>query len=156
RTVGLYIPTEHPERAAIPSTPSVVDLVRNYRGKQDIARGEAFDPTPANIEKRVHRSELPGGIKVAFMPKKTRGEIVMADLTLRYGNEKSLNGYQTAADYLGALMVRGTKKHNRQQIQDEFDKLKARIRASDDLGRLSFSIQCKRDQFTKVLMLLGE
>jgi zinc protease len=156
RTVGLYIPTEHAERAGIPATPSVTDLVKNYRGTQSMAAGEAFDPTPANIEQRVQRTQSPTGIKLAFLPKKTRGETVIADLTLRYGNEKSLNGYQTAADFVGSLMMRGTKKHTRQQIEDELDKLKARIRANDDLGELSFTIQAKRETFPKVLELLGE
>src|SRR5262249_26609563 len=53
-------------------------------------------------------------------------------------------------------MMRGTKKHTRQQIEDELDKLKARIRANDDLGELSFTIQAKRETFPKVLELLGE
>jgi zinc protease len=156
RTVGLYIPTEHPERVAIPPALPAADLVKNYRSTKNVAAGEAFDPTPANIESRVERLQLPGGMKAAFLPKKTRGEIVTAELTLRYGNEQSLKDYQMAAEYLGSLMLRGTKKHTRQQIQDELDKLKARILASEDLGALSFTLQCKRETFPQVLKLLGE
>src|SRR5262249_40507011 len=149
--VGMYIPTEQAERVAIPATPSVAELVKNYRSTEKIAMGEAFDPTPANIEKRVERSQLANGIKLAFLPKKTRGETVTADLTLRFGNERSLFPYQTAADYLGSMMVRGTRRHTRQQLQDELDKLKARIQAGDSLGELSFTIQAKRENFPKVL-----
>jgi zinc protease len=156
RTLGVYIPTEQAERVAIPATPSVTELVKNYRSTEKIAMGEAFDPTPANIEKRVERSQLPSGIKLAFLPKKTRGETVTADLTLRFGNERSLFPYQTAADYLGSMMVRGTRKHTRQQLQDELDKLKARIQPGDSLGELSFTILAKRENFPKVLELLGE
>jgi zinc protease len=53
-------------------------------------------------------------------------------------------------------MMRGTKKHTRQQIQDELDKLKAQVRAGTDLGRLSISLQCKRENLVPVLKLLGE
>ncbi|HEV3119189.1 MAG TPA: pitrilysin family protein, partial [Gemmataceae bacterium] len=92
RTVGLYIPTEQPQRAEVPAPPVVAELVKNYKGGKDVAAGEAFDPTPANIESRVQRAELPGGLKLALLPKKSRGEALMAELTVRYGNEGSLKG----------------------------------------------------------------
>ena len=38
--------------------------------------GEAFDPTPANLDARTQRFTLPNGMKVALLPKKTRGEAV--------------------------------------------------------------------------------
>ena len=42
------------------------------------AEGEAFDPTPANIESRITRVDLPGGIKLVMLPKETRGDAVNA------------------------------------------------------------------------------
>ncbi len=165
RTVGLYIATTQPQRAEIPAAPSVADLVKDYKGGEDIAAGEKFDPTPANIDQRTQRSELPQGVKIALLPKKTRGKAVVAELTLRYGNEESLKGLTTAGDFLGQLMMRGTKKHTRQQLQDELDKLKARLDAGGGggpfasgagAGRLRFSIQCKRPSLPGVLQLLGE
>ena len=70
---------------------------------------------------------LPGGIKVALLPKKTRGGTVVANLTIRFGDEKSLIGKATIAGITGGMLMRGTKNHTRQQIQDEMDKLKAQI-----------------------------
>ncbi len=32
RTVGVYIPTESPERAPVPATPSVAEMVKDYKG----------------------------------------------------------------------------------------------------------------------------
>src|SRR5262249_22301035 len=168
RTVGLYIPSQQPERAAIPETPSVAELVKNYKGSEAVAMGEVFDPTPANIEKRVQRSELPSGVKVALLPKKTRGEAVVAQLTLRYGNEKSLREQRTVLQFLGPLMLRGTKSHNRQQFQDELDKLGARISAGGGAGgpmammmttppgELMVTIQAKRSTLPAAIRLLGE
>jgi zinc protease len=157
RTVGLYIPTSEAERAPIPATPNLAKLLAGYKGRgETIAQGEFLDPTPANLEKRVKRSTLPGGVKVALLPHKTRGNVVRASLTLRYGNADSLKGHTTAASLLPDLLMRGTKKHNRQQLSDELDRLKARMRASGDTGVLSFNIECKRDTLPQVLSLLGE
>jgi zinc protease len=156
RTVGLYIPTDKPERADIPQVASVVEMVKDYKGGEAVVAGEFFDPTPANIEKRVQRSELPGGVKVALLPKKTRGEVVQAQLTLHYGNAESLKNFTSASQFLGELMARGTKKHTRQELVDELDKLKARLSASGSFGTVTFSIECKRDALPRVLALLTE
>ena len=45
-----------------------------------MAQGEAFDPSPANIEARTQRATLPGGMKLALLPKKTRGGTVVVAL----------------------------------------------------------------------------
>jgi zinc protease len=167
RTVGLFIPTVKPQRAEIPPPPDLAALVKDYRGGQAIALGEAFDPTPENIEKHVQRLQLPSGVKLALLPKKTRGQIVNVQLTLRYGNAQSLRGFTSAASMMGSLMLRGTKSHTRQQLQDELDKLKARvstggggIRAmltgAGDTGQLTFTIECKRESLQAVLRLVGE
>ena len=56
------------------------------------------------------RSEA-GGIKLALLPKKTRGGKVVAQMALRYGDEKSLMNKTTAARLAGAMLMRGTAKH---------------------------------------------
>src|SRR2546426_1858333 len=68
RTVGLFIPTDKAERVPIPTTPDLRTLIADYKGRAPISAGEAFDPTPANIEGRVQRQDLPEGIKVTLMP----------------------------------------------------------------------------------------
>jgi zinc protease len=90
RTVGLYIPSTETTRTEIPPTPNIGDIVKGYKGSQTVAKGEAFDPTPENIEKLAQRSEMPSGVKAILLPKKTRGEIVSGRLTLRFGNPESL------------------------------------------------------------------
>src|SRR5204862_3242579 len=108
RTVCLFIPPDKAERIAGPLTPDVKGVVENYQGREAMAAGESFEPTPANIEARVQRMELPEGIKVALLPKKTRGQEVQMLLTLRYGNEENLKGFEAAAGMLPQLMLRGT------------------------------------------------
>jgi zinc protease len=157
RTVGVYIPSDKPERASIPETPNIENLLKDYKGGKALASGEAFDPTPENIEARVRRSQLPSGIKVALLPKKSRGETAIIRLSLRYGNEESLGGLVEATQLLPELMGRGTKNHNYQQLQDEFDKLKARFAAQGPQpGLMALSVECKRENITAVVKLLGE
>jgi zinc protease len=156
RTVGLYIPSDKVERTSVPATPDVVALVKDYQSKDTVAAGESFDPTLANIEKNVQESKLASGVKVALFPKKTRGEAVFVQLSLHYGNADSLRKQATAANFLATLMQRGTKTHTRQQLDDEFDRLKARVRFGGSLSQLNVSIECQRDKLPAVIALVGE
>jgi len=159
RTTGVFVPTPPTEtvRATIPPTPDVAELVKDYKGSATIATGEAFEPTPENIEKRVKRI-IPekGGVKVALLPKKSRGEAVTLNLTLRFGDEKSLTGKTTAAGLLGTMLMRGSEKHTQQQLQDELDKLGARMNISSGTAYISVSVETKRENLGKVIALLTE
>jgi zinc protease len=141
RTLGEFIPTTAPDRAEIPATPDDADLFKNYKGGAVIAQGESFDPTPQNIEVRVIRAKLPNGMKLVMFPKKTRGGTVVARINLHFGDAKSLEGKQTAADIAGSLLMRGTKNKNRQQIQDETDHLKAQITVNGGVDQAGATIR---------------
>lgn len=156
RTLGLFIPTPKPDRAEIPPLPDVAALVKDYKGDATIAVGEAFDPSPANIESRTTRSTTNGGLKLVLLPKKTRGNAVVAQLTLRFGDEKSLQNKATAAAMAGAMLMRGTAKHTRQQIQDEFDKLKARVSIAGGPDAATATIETTRENLPAVLQLVAE
>lgn len=156
RTLGIYIPSTQVARTTIPPSPSVIDLVKDYKGGKALSVGEAFDPTPANIEKRVKRFELAGGLKVAFLPRKTRGDSVVGVLAVHFGNEKSLFGNTTASPFVGPLMLRGTKKHSRKEIDDLLSKLSAGLHGGSDTGSLTFMIQAKRHTLPAVLDILRE
>ena len=51
RTLGVFLPTAKPDRAEIPPPVAAADVVKDYKGDAAIAAGEAFDPSPANIER---------------------------------------------------------------------------------------------------------
>ena len=127
-TVGRFIPTDStPARVEVRPAPDVAAMLNNYTGRAAVEQGEAFDPTPANIEARTQRATLANGMKLVMLPKKTRGGTVTATLVLHYGDEKSVFGRGTAAQFTGAMLMRGTEKHTRQQLQDELDRLKAQV-----------------------------
>src|SRR5204863_8394851 len=90
RTVGLFIPTDKPDRTDIAAAPSLDSLRERCRSGAVVAAGESFDPSPANIDSRVHRSALKSGFRLALLSKKNRGEGVSAVVSLRLGNEQTL------------------------------------------------------------------
>ncbi|MEX1241655.1 MAG: pitrilysin family protein [Cyclobacteriaceae bacterium] len=156
RTTGMFLPVDKPERTEIPETPDVEALVKDYKGNQEIAAGEAFDPSPANIESRTMRSEFPSGMKLALLPKKTRGQSVEARVTLRFGDETSLANKATAAGFAASMLDKGTAKHTRQQIKDEFDRLKANVYIGGGATQAFISITTTRPNLPEVLRLVDE
>lgn len=155
RTLGMFIPTPKPDRAEIPDTPDVAAMVKDYKGAEAVASGEAFDPSPGNIESRTARLNA-GGIKLALLPKKTRGASVKVSLAFHLGDEKSLSGKATAGQFAGQMLMRGTTKRTRQQIQEEFDKLKARAFVFGGATQAGGSIDTTRENLPAVLNLIVE
>ncbi len=156
RTTGQFMPTEKPDRAEIPPIPDVDALVKDYKGNQAIASGEAFDPSPSNIESRTTRMNLPNGMKLAFLSKKTRGESVEARITLRFGDEKSLANKGTIGEFAAGLLNKGTSKHTRQQIKDEFDRLKANVTIFGGATQAIINITTTRPNLIETLKLVSE
>jgi zinc protease len=157
RTLGIFTPTDKPNRAEIPAKTDVAAIVKDYRSDASVAAGEAFDYSPANIEARTTRGELqPGGIRYAFVPKKTRGGMASVTLTLPFGNEQTLMNRSAVAALTGALLSRGTIKRTRQQIQDEMNKLKARISVAGGSARAGASIQAPRENVGAAMRLAAE
>ena len=157
RTVGYFYPTdETPERAVVPAPPDIAALVADYAGREAVAEGEAFDPTPANIDRRTRRLTLPNGVKVALLPKQNRGESVSVSLGFRHGTEETLMGRATAGDLAGSMLMRGTTKRSRQEISDELDRLKAQGSVGGSAMIASGSFATVRENLTDVLRLAGE
>ena len=157
RTIGQFIPTTTPDRAEIPKVTDedLLAMVKDYKGGELIAQGEAFDASPSNIETRTTRSTV-GGLKVALLPKENRGDTVFARLALRFGDSKSLMNRARAAQFAGQLLTRGTTKRTRQQIKDEFDKLKAQVSVSGSATGAFVNIETTRQNLPAVLKLVAE
>jgi zinc protease len=156
RTLAEFMPTAAPDRAEIPPPPDVSAMLKDFKGGEAIAAGEAFDPSPKNIESRVTRATLQGGMKMALLPKKTRGGTVTAVITLRFGDEKSVFGKAVAGQMAAGLLMRGTKTKSRQQIQDELDKLKARLTVNGGATNATANIETVEVNLPAVLRLAAE
>jgi zinc protease len=156
RTVGTFIPDGNPDRTIVPAAPTIDTLLTLYKPDITVETGEALDPSPAAIEKRVQRSTLPSGFRLALLPKGTRGNRVQASLTLRFGDEKSLAGQQAAAQMAGSLLSRGTRTKSRQQLQDEMQKLNATINVSGGLASAGANISTTAENLIPAMRLAME
>ena len=172
RTVGVYIPSKEAQRLTVPAAPAMESIVKNYKGGTVAEAGEAFDPTPANLDARMTTVTKPG-LKAGLLPKKNRGETVSLMLRLHYGNAASLKDQTTAAGMLSGLMMAGTLKHDRQALREELESSGIRIGAGAGggggrrggrgggggggaAGQLMFSVDAKRSTLPKALSLLTE
>lgn len=156
RTVGIFIPEDKPVRAEVPAPPDITSLVSSYKGREAVAQGESFDPSPENIDKRTVRGDLQGGIRLSFISKKTRGNQVVASLALHFGDVDSLKNTDVASMMAGQMLMRGTAKHTRQQIKDEFDKLKANVMVMGNGQDAMARITTTRENLAPALNLVAE
>ena len=124
--------------------------MKDFKPKQDTTVAESFDPSQDNINKRTKRFEV-DGIKVALLSKKNRGETVNVAIAMRIGNEKALFGQATNATLANRMLTRGTTKFTREQLSDEFERLKISGRISGPGG----GIQTTRPNLDAALRLVA-
>ncbi len=152
RTLGVFVPTERPERAEIPATPDLEAAVKDYRGGKTVSRGERFEASPRNIEARLVRRKLANGLDVALLPKQTRGSRVQARLGLHYGDESTLMNREMPCDFAGGMLMRGTKKKSRAEFKDALEKLNATV----SIGADGASVDVRRENLVPALRLVAE
>ncbi len=156
RTAGMFLPTKDPDRATVPALQDIAAVVKDYKGGEALSTGEAFDPSPDAIEARLTRTALPSGLKVVFLPKKTRGATVQAVIRLHFGNPTDLKGRKRAAEMAGSMLMRGTSKHTRQELKDEIDRLKATVRVDGAATGAWVTIEATKETLLQALRLAVE
>ena len=156
RTVGLFYPTEETDRAELPAVPDIEAMVDGYVGREAIAEGEVFDPTPANVESRTVRYTLNNGIEVALLQKETRGDVALVRVRFHMSDEESLAGRVTAGQIAGTMLMRGTATRTRQDIQDELDRLQSSGGVSGGPVVASGQFQTESQNVGDVIRLLSD
>jgi len=157
RTEGRYIPTEKPRRAPLAQRPDLASLLKDYQGDPDFKQADAFDPTPANIDKLTQRSQLDlpnGAVQLALLPKATRGGRVQAELLVQFGDADSLRGQRVNAAAVADLLERGTAKLSRQDIQDRFDALQAQVEFSGSGTNLTVAMSAAGEHLPELVALV--
>ena len=152
RVLGVFEPTDKPDRAQIPPTPDVSTILADVRDGARVRLGEAFDPSPANIEARIVRRQLANGIRVALLPKRTRGGRAVAELTLHWGDEASLTGRDVACEFAGGMLSRGSTRHTRAELKDALDRLNASVSA----GGGGAALEARGEDLVAALRLAAE
>jgi len=156
RTVGEFIPDAQPNRAPAQASIDVAALVKDYKGDEAVAAGESFDPTPANLESRSQRFTLANGMKVVLLPKKTRGGAVQFALQLHQGDERSLIGRDTDGTLAAAMLMRGTTRRSRQEIDDALDASRARLSIGGNGAGTQVRGQTVHEHLPDTLRLVAE
>lgn len=155
-TWGTFVPTKTPDRATVPWSPDVAALVANYHGDSARSVGEAFDPSPRNIDARTTRRTFKDGFQLALLSKKTRGATVNAAITLRFGSLDAVRGQAAVADLAADMLSRGTTTRTRQQIKDEWDRLQSQVSIGGGPTSANIRIESTRDNLAATLRLLGD
>ena len=154
RTVGVFLPTKETERAPLPDRVDLESLLADYKGREAIAQGESFDPTPENIDSRSVFGEFDSGVEYAFLSKKTRGEKVFVSGKLHFGSPESLSSKIEACQLMGSLMTKGTESIEYQEFRDKLNELGATLSITSKPGGLTYSIEAKNETLGDVLALL--
>jgi zinc protease len=156
RTLGIFIPTAKPDRAPSPARADAEAQLKGYHGNPDFMAGEAFDDSPENIQKRTQWVELADGLKMALLPKKTRGQTVHAQITLHFGTAENLLNKGPAASFAGGLLDKGAAGLTREGIQDRFTALNARVGFSGSATGATVVIDTVRANLPATLALVTE
>lgn len=156
RTVGRFIPTEQPVRA--PATPKAdpAALLQDYTGRDTAAPIESLDPSNLAIESRTVKKTLPDGMKIALLPRTTRGERVTGTLRLHWGELATLTGRQVDALFLSSMMLKGTTSMSRTQLNDRLAELDATLNVSGGLSGLNVRLNAPRAKLDEALALLAD
>jgi len=157
RTEGQYIPTEKPVRAPAFSKPDLAAELKDYVGDTQLKQAEAFDPDPKNIDQRTQRKTVKlsnGTLKLALLPKESRGERVQTVIQLQFGDVDSLKGQRIASIATPDLLLSGTEKLTRQQIKDQIDALGGQVGISGSGGSVNISLSTTRANIDSLVKLV--
>ncbi|MFZ1375575.1 MAG: pitrilysin family protein [Geothrix sp.] len=156
RTLAQYIPTEKPDRTQIAPMADISAVVKDYKGREVIAQGEAFDASPEKVDARTLRFTAPNGLKGAMLSKKTKGAMATMQLNLRFGREAELMDRKAVPSMVGAMLMRGTTKHSRQELADAFDKMKAKVMVNGTATSANVTLVVPRENLAAALRLVSE
>lgn len=155
RTLGRYLPAASVERVEIPAAPPLAQRLAELKGPPKVEAGEQLEPVPAVLESRTRRVTLPSGIALHTLQKQTRGNTVVLQMQLRWG-ERDATFARNGTGFVGALMDEGSAGYTRQQLQDALIKLRASLNiASYDQGATLF-LSAERDTLLPALRVAAD
>jgi zinc protease len=160
RTLGVYVPTEQPQRAPVPANVDLAAQMKSFVPQAAAAAVERFEATPAAIDARTQRGRLSGnasGVQFALLPKGTRGQAVAATITLRGGDLGTFAGQAENLEMLESMLDKGTPDMSRQQVQDRLDALRTELRIGfADPGALVVTLQSRREHLPAAIELVAQ
>ena len=156
RTLATYVPTDKPLRSPTPEAVDVAAQMKTFKPQASAAAVAAFDSSPANIDAKTQRLALANGMKVALLPKPTRGQTVRVSMALRLGNERSLTGQREVSEFTAAMIDKGGAGLTRVQIQDRLDALKSELQIGSSGDEVKVTMLSHRDTVVDAITLLAQ
>jgi zinc protease len=156
RTLGRFLPTDAPDRAPLAVRTDPASALKDFKPHAAVSAGETFDSTPAGLDKRSQVFTLPNGMKLALLPKKTKGGTVEMRFDLHFGSLDTLRGKRGAATAAGIIIGTGTETKTRAQLSDAFDALKTDWELNGSTSWGHASLTTRRDVLIPALDLLAE
>ena len=156
RTEGIYIPTDKPVRAPALSPVDIPALLQGYESDPARSEASAFDSSPGNIDAMTQRKVLnlpSGSIRMALLPKPTRGDRVEAVITARFGDADSLKGKAAVSSMTASMLAYGTTKMSRQEIDDRFNELDTRFSVGGGGTGVSIRLSSRKDTLPDAMAL---
>lgn len=155
RTLGRYLPAEQVERVEIPAAPALDQRLATLQGPPKVEEGEQLEPVPTVLETRMSRTTLPGGMHLHTLRKQTRGNTVVLQMQLRWG-ERDATFVRRGTGIVGALMNEGSTGYTKQQLQDALIKLRAGLNVSSYDQGASIYLSAERDTLLPALRVLAD
>jgi zinc protease len=153
RTLGQLIPTKAPQRAPEIAMPDVAAYLNGFQLNEKGLESVAFDFSIPSLHDKVLFAPTAGGIKTAALEKPVRGDLVQLNIAFKFGHLEALRGQDGPASFVGPMLLRGTARMSRQEIQDALVKVGAALNLnfSETGGALSLTV--KKDNFKPALEL---
>ncbi|WP_142783776.1 M16 family metallopeptidase [Changchengzhania lutea] len=157
RTVGNFIPTKEPIRVEIEHTENLDELVADYKGKESLGEGQAFDISYDNIQSTLNSGTLEQTpIEYGFIKKDNRGETITLSFIIRNGNVDDFMNKGRLASYTAKMLDKGTQNFSRQEIEDKLSAMKSSIRFSGSNGRINANINTTKEYLMDALALMTD
>lgn len=155
RTLGRYLPAAAVERVEIPAAPPLDQRLAELKGPPKVEAGEQLDPVPAVLETRTSRTTLPSGIALHTLQKQTRGNTVVLQMQLRWG-ERDATYARNGTGVVGQLMDEGSAGYTKQQLQDALIKLRANLNITSHDQGAYISLGAERDTLLPALRIVAD
>lgn len=156
RTIGEFVPTTKISRVEIPQVINLAQELKKLQPAPSVVLGEIFDTSPKNIDERMVIPEVTSGLQLAFLPKVTRGQMVEVSMALHFGTAELLNNKALAGELASAMLLRGTTKHSREELQDLLVQNKATVSVNGDAAGVDVDVHVPKENLREILNLIAE
>jgi zinc protease len=153
-----YIPEAQPERAPDAVPQDLGDFVARAVANTPlipIANAERFVPTGAELDKRIVRSELRVGTKIALLARPSAGDAIHGRLNIHWGNLQTMTEYRYAS-LMGELITYGAHGKSQKQLIDAMDAIQSGLTVNSNTQGLFITFKTTQKNWGAFAVLLGQ